>query len=347
MLKYFIHPVSKEKLLISECFELGLLSDFYPAAYLRLCAEQREWKGKPSVTQLLNGSRMEFLKLTSDYAINPSNETYRVIGTRGHSQLEKLTPVTSFSEISIHSDDIKGTADLLERQPNGEWWLTDYKTYGSFRVRKLLALGVKKRVLLDDNGEVQRYKRRTKKKLKGEVKEQYYNIIHWQNGDNWEVAYQLNKYRIELNKYYGIKIKRLKLCIFVRDGGTQAARENNVYEKYYFCDVPVLDKEIVNEYFDKKGRILKNAMKGYNRDKNQPSDQKFSVLKNCPKKCNKEESWNGRRCKDFCPVKKYCDYVELYHKEILPVKLKMIGKMIKILKNKSEGKNEGSCNNGD
>ena len=38
---------------------------------LRLIADQREWKGIPSTTQLLKGTRETFLEITTDYILDP------------------------------------------------------------------------------------------------------------------------------------------------------------------------------------------------------------------------------------------------------------------------------------
>ena len=61
MVKYFIHPESKDWLPIQDCLDKGLLNEYYPLSYLRLCADIRHWTGKASTTQCLNGTRLQDL----------------------------------------------------------------------------------------------------------------------------------------------------------------------------------------------------------------------------------------------------------------------------------------------
>jgi len=43
---------------------------------LALISEEREWKGIPSTTQLLNGTMMDFLKLTPPYVVDPDKRAF-------------------------------------------------------------------------------------------------------------------------------------------------------------------------------------------------------------------------------------------------------------------------------
>ena len=55
---------------------------------LRAISEQREWKGTPSATQLLNGTREEYLKITKNYPIDPQDSIFAIFGTGCHAFLE-------------------------------------------------------------------------------------------------------------------------------------------------------------------------------------------------------------------------------------------------------------------
>ena len=48
----------------------------------------RQWNGKASTTQLLNPVRMEYLKITKDYAIPPKSRAFAIYGTYQHRRLE-------------------------------------------------------------------------------------------------------------------------------------------------------------------------------------------------------------------------------------------------------------------
>jgi len=92
----------------------------------------RIWTGKPSTTQLLNPTRMEFLKITKDYAITPQERAFALLGTQHHRRLEIIAKKIAELEAEKKlSDNINtGILDLLEPD-NGKWILTDYKTWGS------------------------------------------------------------------------------------------------------------------------------------------------------------------------------------------------------------------------
>mgnify|MGYP001566944621 CR=1 FL=1 len=103
-------------------------------------SREREWSGKPSTTQLLNGTMLEFLKLTKPYAIDPDGMMFALLGTRHHQQLEESAKALGLpTEVALTGDD-RDIIDLLEPDDSGGYILTDMKTWGSYRVAK--ALGV-------------------------------------------------------------------------------------------------------------------------------------------------------------------------------------------------------------
>ena len=156
-LKYFIAPDGK-KLLVSRCIEEGLLIDNYPTSYLRLCAQERKWTGKPSTTQLIKGTREAYLSLLTDYAIDPAKQAFRIHGQTAHKKLEHNVSEKDYAEFHCDDNEITGILDLLENN-NGLWYLTDYKTWGSYSVMKTLGIEVKKRPMLDEEGNPVLYKR--------------------------------------------------------------------------------------------------------------------------------------------------------------------------------------------
>ncbi len=77
----------------------------------------REWTGTPSTTQLLNPTRLEYLKIVHDYAIDPFERAFALLGTRHHRRLELVAKRIEglYAEKKLGLDkDISGVLDLLE-----------------------------------------------------------------------------------------------------------------------------------------------------------------------------------------------------------------------------------------
>jgi hypothetical protein len=322
MLKWFLTPEGK-KVLVEDALKKGVLSERYPLPYLHKCADERPWKGVASTTQLLNGTRLEYLRILTPYAENPDGNAFRIIGTDAHKKLEDMTPVGSTAEISMTHDEITGIADLVESQPNGDLWLTDYKTWGSYKVGLALGLEKKKVPLLDADGLPVLYKTNGKGYLKGDprMKDEY--VINPLNQDIPDVELQLNRYRMGIEKLYGVKIKKLKVFIVARDGGTHVAKGRGITENTYMVDVKILDDNHVTDYFKHKKAWLLNSINSYFTDleacgwsKDITMDdftedrQDFDLLKRyCPFACSPAESWDGRRCEKYCSVYEACKLI--------------------------------------
>ena len=57
---------------------------------LRYIAKERVWNGRPSTTQLLNGTMLEFLKITRDYTCDPGQDRiFALYGSALHALLAK------------------------------------------------------------------------------------------------------------------------------------------------------------------------------------------------------------------------------------------------------------------
>lgn len=105
---------------------------------LTIISTEREWKGVPSTTQLLNGTMMEFLKLTQPYTVNPDKRAFMLAGIRHHQQLELAAKELGLpAEIALSID--RDIFDLLELE-DGHLVLTDYKLWGSYRVARALGI---------------------------------------------------------------------------------------------------------------------------------------------------------------------------------------------------------------
>jgi len=318
MLKWFLDP-NGEKLLVDEVLEKGLLNEHFPESYLTMCAKEREWTGKPSTTQLINGSRYEYLRLLTPYAIDPSECAFMIIGTRAHSKLELLAPVGSVAELQIPNDEISGIADLLETYKNGLNVLTDYKTWGSYKVALALGLKKQKRPAKDENGVPILYQRSGPGYTKGDPKMEDFYVKDPDAVDMYEIELQLNRYRLGIEAYYGITIDRLRAFIMVRDGGTVTATSRGIDKNTYFIEVKMLENDYVMNYFNRKRKALLDCMNGFAADMQekyininsyadmQATEADYDILRNnCPPVCDKRESWNSRRCNGYCPVADVC-----------------------------------------
>lgn len=105
---------------------------------------------------LLNPTRLEYLKLTKDYAIDPTDRAFALLGTRHHKRLELVAKKIEglIAEKKLDSDEVQkhsGILDLLEPDElqDGYYKLIDYKSWGSFMVALILGRG-------DKNGDYER-----------------------------------------------------------------------------------------------------------------------------------------------------------------------------------------------
>lgn len=186
---------------------------------------KREWRGKPSTTQCLNPTRLEYLQIKHDFAIDPFNQAFSLLGTRHHHRLEQVAKQLEDVEPELYLDgEVSGILDLLEPINGGDTYrLIDYKTYGSYAVAKQLGL--------KDNSEYDQYK----------------------------LALQLNNYRL-MAISLGFDVVELKTQITVRDGNTKNAFYNGVNKTMYLLDVPILPDDEVQEYFMSKASDLIHAV---------------------------------------------------------------------------------------
>lgn len=252
-------------------------------------SRQREWTGKPSTTQLINGTRLAYLQLTCDYAVQPKDRAFALLGTRHHMRLEKVAEkVNVLAEEKLGGEDT-GILDLLapdETVDYEAYELWDYKTWGSFKVAK--ALGLVARKIPEPNGEC--YKTSGKWGKAGDPKMVTVFDEDPTEVDMWEVEYQMNNYRLKIEDV-GFPVSRMFIQATVRDGGTIVAANRGISENIYKIPVRRLADDQVREYFRVKRENLLNAL------------ESLTV----PTPCNNAETWNGRRCQGFCDVAEFCD----------------------------------------
>lgn len=297
MLKSFICPDGKqcdiEQCLKPQGCRLGSRCTTW--SFLSLAGEQRVWKGIPSVTQLLKGTCQAYLELVTDYAAEPDDSVYRVIGTKIHDKLAQKHP-DKFIEERLTVWGISGQFDEYDME-DGVNILSDYKTSGSYAVAKSMGLNFR----LVENGE--QYQKKTTVKQpdgtektfqKGDLKQVKEYYPDPSKRDCWDYDMQLNMYRLMLESI-GLPVDKMRLVFFVRDGGTQMAEMRGITRRTYLVDVPRFDDSEVRKYFEAKRDSLLSALES----------QKL------PEKCSDRETWNGARCREYCPVREHCPYVKI------------------------------------
>ena len=291
--KYFICPDSKE-IEISECLKPGgcrLNNRCATRPYLRLIGFDREWRGV-SPSSAGNGPRLLYLKATTDYSIDPQDRVWAAFGTSTHETLgiHKYTN-NVLSEEKLVDDEMSGIADVLEddETQKGHFVITDYKTWGSFKVAKSIGI-ISESVdepIYGDDGEPVLLK---SGKNKGEVKTKKKTTVTVDpsKADLLVEEYQLNRYRIFFEKY-GFPISKIQIQTVSRDGGTYIAKSRGVDKNIYIIPINRLPDQQVLAFYHYLAKEVEDAFNtGYSRW------------------CNTWESWDCRRCRGFCEVSEAC-----------------------------------------
>ena len=236
---------------------------------LRFIAEQRPWAGKPSTTQLIKGTREAFLELTTDYAIDPQQELFRIRGSNSHSLLEQFVDPNELSEERLHDKFSSGQFDFYDSETQT---LYDNKFTGSYKVMK--ALGY--RQLNVPTGE--KYKTGVRKGQPKTRKE-------WTNGGRRDVldwTIQLNDYRMKLEQILpkGYSVKQMFVECVIRDGGTYMAKQRNIQQNGVLIPIRKISNHWIATYMQMKSEALMYALE----------------TGETPRHCSFRERWRGRKC---------------------------------------------------
>ena len=291
-LKYFICP-DGQRIETIDCLKEGgcrMGDRCATRSYLHLASKDRPWTGKPSTTQLIQGTMEAYLKIKKDYATSPDGRAFMINGTNAHRNLEENDDDFSFIEEKFTDGDVTGIADVFEVE-KGKSVLVDYKTSGSYKVAKALGM-----VVVDvETGEVYKSgKRKGEQKTRKELRRDETKI------DVRDWALQLNKYRM-LFESKGFKANEIKIQVIVRDGSTWIARSRGVYRNIYFFKIPMIPDDEIILYFKNKARALFKALEHNDINKIQT--------------CTKQENWNGLKCERYCDVAEFCPYGRYLKKE--------------------------------
>jgi hypothetical protein len=254
---------------------------------LRMVAEQREWRGEPSTTQLLKGTREAYLELTKEYSLNPLAELFRVLGSKAHAYLEEFTD-NELTEERLRDNIASGQFDFYDPQ---EQALYDTKTWGSFKVAR--ALGIRMESIDVPTGE---YYKTGAKKGQPKTRKEYFAVEV--APDMWETEIQLNHYRTMLETA-GFPVKKMFVECITRDGGTYTAKNRGIELNGYLIPVKFLPDDQVKAYLQNKAGELHWALD-------------TGLM---PEPCNSAECWDGRKCQGYCRVSQYCDAITNTEKE--------------------------------
>ena len=256
----------------------------YPPALIEMM-KVRENDRKPSVTELLNGTCQAYLERTRDFYIDPQQQAFSLLGTLHHHRLEDNASGDMMPELELELWDITGIVDLYDSKTKN---LVDYKSTGSYKASKVL--GVDFYLADDPSGEV--YKRAGKWGKKGEPKKVR---RYWKNPEKADLGdwtWQINMYRLMLQSQ-GKKVHNMYVQMIVRDGGVAASRDRGIDRNIYLIEVPFIHDDHLKEKFTKKRDLLLEALES----------------REIPDKCSDSETWGGRKCESFCPVREHCPYV--------------------------------------
>ena len=289
----FICP-DKRRVSFEDCFKECRLKDVLPCGrckalpFLRKCARQREWTGEPSTTQLLNGTREAWLKITRDYFINPDDRAFSILGTNAHSILEHFGKGDNLTEERLRDEICSGAFDFYDGDTQT---LYDYKTWGSYKVQQ--ALGIKSIEVLETDESGQPILKKSCKN-KGEPKTKKVFVdgdIASRINALFEASIQLSDYRDKLLKILpsGYTVKNMAIQVISRDGGLTVSTMRGIKEKAPLIPVNGISSHWIQKYLTRKKELLHEALE-----------------KDYAPKCRKRETWYGRKCNGYCEVSEVC-----------------------------------------
>jgi len=308
MIKWFICP-DNEKIECEACLKEGgcrMKERCFSRPTLKMMYRRYPINPKKiGTTRLLLGTLQAFLLNKIDYAESPDKMIFMVQGTRQHKELERMGD--SISKAEGKYDDTENTIrpDCLETEC-GITTLWDYKFSGSYQVVKALGMYQEEVPMLDDKGNPVTFKSNCKGGKKGEARTKKVWKLDPVRADVKDWAYQLNNYRIGVEKHFKkkdpkFKVHRLRVEIVIRDGGCISCLQRGISRKGVVVEVPIYSDKETKQYFDRKRKALRKAL----------AQDYWDIP------CNDHERWeNDHRCKEFCPVNHSCPYyLENYVKQ--------------------------------
>ena len=275
--KYFKCP-DGEKCEMKECFKKCRMKErcmLLPV--LKAVGKTREWRGKPSVTQLLKDTRQTYLEITNDYSIDPDKSIASMIGTNSHSLMENNVPNNFLSEVRLEDEITSGQFDAYDMETKT---LIDFKFFGAYRIAKALGKQMKWQM----NGYYQRGINKGKPKWQQVM-------VDGGVRDVMEISKQLSYYKY-LMKLMGLKVKNIMVQMLVRGGLDKTAKSYGLTKMSYPIRLNGVSEHWIRVYMKAKYNRLMYALKH----------------KELPPLC--KNRWNDLRCKDYCGVNEFCPYYQ-------------------------------------
>lgn len=245
-------------------------------------SKTRSWDGKTfSVTQLIQPTLLSYLKLTAPETIAPMDCLQAGMGTAAHALLEGCMPWNCIGEFRMVDDTgrITGQPDLVDLKHR---ILYDYKFVSAYSLAMMLGY--------ERKGYYHEFKRG---KRKGQ-KEWRYKLEPGGKPDYHGYDKQQNMYRILL-KQNGIQIDKMILQAMAKEPDSQL-KQLRLDRRAYLIEIPKYDDDEMLAWFYDRYDKLMTAMQ----------------TKTLPPKC--EETWDGRRCENYCSVNMHCPYYKEEHK---------------------------------
>lgn len=238
----------------------------------------------PSVTELINGTCETFLKKTTDYAVAPADQVFALHGSAFHGVQEANVDEEFITEERFADDVCCGKIDCYGRDVLARHKLTllDHKVTSSYKAMK--ALGYYR----VDVPTYEVYKTGLKKGQPKMRKEWRTDGVK----DVFEYALQLNYYRLLLEEG-GYTVNDMFIQLFVRDWNTRIATERNITKPVYLLKI---------------NRISNNWLKLWFRTKRERLEKALATGITEP--CNPRETWQGRKCENYCAVADHCPYAQ-------------------------------------
>ncbi len=287
---YFICPDGKKAKILS-CLNKCHMRErcmFLPT--LRAIASSSDRKlFKPSVTELITGTREIYLKRTNEYAIDPFKTLFALHGQAVHYMNYKKHGDTILAEVRLEDSITSGQFDMFGCVLNNEdSILGDLKVTSSYKLMR--ALGIYKKDV--STGEI--YKSGLKKGQPKLKKQTCFNGVR--HVMDW--ALQLNYYRmlLEQNKY---EVKEMVIQALCRDFSTRTAAEREITRPLYLIKINRISDIWLKRYFQYKANKLQQALKN----------------KQLPPVCTAKERWYDRKCLGFCDVSAMCPYADVLEKQ--------------------------------
>lgn len=249
---------------------------------------RREWKGKISTTQALNGTRLEYLKIRHEYGEAPCDRAFALAGTQHHLKYQQVEIPNALYEEWMEDEEGTGMLDYYDSEM---FELYDFKLIGGYKVNRVLGK-ISEDVVIP--GEFFRSGPR-----KGQPRTQ--KVWGMCEPDHFEYRMQLSRYGWMLRDA-GFRVDRVFLQATVRDWTKQTSKQYGLDRKIYLIEIPMFERDMVVNFYRGKRDALLKALE----------------TNTVPEKCSDEERWNDRRCIEYCPIWNHCDHGRQVRATVFP-----------------------------